>query len=126
MLGRGDQDPSTLRPDEIFGYAVDTGVGCFMAPTAARAVVEEMGANKAYFKRWDAEFKKTYVSTRSWLNLPYGDGNLVAFSSGDGDGVYATYAGRDETGATVLWSRISTLRPSPRTTDGKVRAENLC
>src|SRR4051812_7009396 len=99
MLGVGDHDPAALKPDQILGYAVDTGLGCFTAPSAARAVVEEMNANEAYIKRWDAELKKTYVPTWDSLNLPYGDGNLVAFSSGEGDGRYATYAGRDETGA---------------------------
>lgn len=42
------------------------------------------------------EMNKTYRHTWSWLNRKFADGNLVAFSSGYGDGMYATYAGLDQ------------------------------
>jgi hypothetical protein len=39
--------------------------------------------------------ERTYVHTWSWLDMPFGKGNLLAFSSGLGDGAYATYVGFD-------------------------------
>jgi hypothetical protein len=45
-----------------------------------------------------AEMDKTYKHTWSWLNVKFGGGNLIAFSSGYGDGMYGTYAGRDSNG----------------------------
>ena len=40
-----------------------------------------------------AEMEKTYRDTWDWLNLPMGEANVIAFHSGLGDGLYATYAG---------------------------------
>lgn len=37
--------------------------------------------------------EKTYRDTWDWLDLPMGDANVIAFKSGLGDGMYATYAG---------------------------------
>ena len=42
-----------------------------------------------------AEMDKTYRHTWSWLDMKLGGGNLIAFSSGYGDGSYASYAGFD-------------------------------
>jgi hypothetical protein len=46
----------------------------------------------------DAEMKKTATDTWSWLNVPFGKGNLIAFSPGYGDGEYVTYAGLNAVG----------------------------
>ena len=42
--------------------------------------------------------KKTYVNTWDWIDMKFGDANLVTFSSGYGDGLYGTYAGFDSNG----------------------------
>ena len=34
--------------------------------------------------------------------MKFGDGNLIAFSSGLGDGLYATYAGLDSQGNVIV------------------------
>jgi len=49
-----------------------------------------------------AEMDKTYRDTWSWLNMKFGDGNLIAFSSGEGDGLYGTYAGFDSQGEVAI------------------------
>lgn len=93
MMATGSNDPATLQPGHMFGYPVDSGTGCFMDHSAGQALFAKMNAGPDYFKFMMAEMDKTYRHTRSWLNLPLGDANVIAFSSGDGDGLYGTYAG---------------------------------
>ena len=98
MMTVGDQDASTLKEDEFFGYPVDSGTGCFMDCSAGRALDGWMREEDTFFETMIAEMEKTYRPTWSWLDMRFGDANLVAFSSGFGDGVYATYAGFDADG----------------------------
>jgi hypothetical protein len=95
MMTVGNQDISTLKEDELFGYGVDAGTGCFIDLTASRALALRMGKEENFYETLMAEMEKTYKHTWSWLDVRIGDGNLIAFSSGYGDGFYGTYAGRD-------------------------------
>jgi hypothetical protein len=98
MLTVGNQEISTLKEGELFGYGVDSGTGCFMDLSTCRALAERMAEQQNFYETLMAEMDKTYKSTWSWLDTKLGEGNLVAFSSGYGDGQYATYAGRDSDG----------------------------
>jgi hypothetical protein len=98
MLTAGNQEISTLEEGEIFGYGVDSGTGCFMDLSTCRALEARMAKQQDFYETLMSEMHKTYKNTWSWLNTELGEGNLVAFSSGYGDGVYATYAGRDPIG----------------------------
>lgn len=98
MLTVGDQDVATLKEDEFFGYGVDAGTGCFMDSSAATLLDKQMRDDENACEAIDAEMEKTYRHTWSWATMNIGDGNLVAFSSGFGDGVYGTYAGLDTDG----------------------------
>lgn len=71
-----------------------------MDAKAARTLQQMMKKNPDFYETLIVEFDKTYVHTWSWTNYALGDGqqNLVAFSSGYGDGVYASYAGFDSDG----------------------------
>jgi hypothetical protein len=102
MLTVGDQSVLTLKPDEIFGYPVDAGTGCFMDQSAGKLLREKMNSDHDFFETLIAEMDKTYRYTWSWLNMKFGDANLVAISSGYGDGVYATYAGFDADGEVAV------------------------
>lgn len=98
-----DEDVSDLEEGEVFGYGVDSGTGCFMDEEAARLVVEELDAEE-FSDALIAEMDKTYENTWSWANLELENGkgaNLVAFSTGVGDGMYASYFGLDESGEVV-------------------------
>lgn len=99
-----DQNLSELEPGEIFGYGVDSGTGCFMDEDAAEILMSKMEADDTYFETISAEMDKTYTDTWSWTNIemnPATGANLIAFSSGMGDGFYATYTGRDASGNIV-------------------------
>jgi hypothetical protein len=94
------QDVASLEPDEIFCYGVDAGIGSFMDLTASQAFAEKLGHDEHYAEALTAELDKTYVHTWSWANLEMDtetNANLIAFSSGLGDGCYASYFGFDET-----------------------------
>ncbi len=95
MLTAGRQDISNLKDGEIFGYGVDSGTGCFMDSSASRLLNDAMRKDPAYYETLTKEMDKTYRDTWSWVDTKFGDANLVAFSSGYGDGLYATYVGFD-------------------------------
>jgi hypothetical protein len=91
-----------LKEGEIFGFGVDSGTAAFMD-----AIVLEhfKSLNSEEYEAWqDAMFKEldaTYVHTWSHGEVAIAGGNIIAFSSGYGDGVYATYLGIDSEDAPV-------------------------
>lgn len=90
------QDLSTLKKGQIFGYPVDAGTGAFM-DAAAGKVFEEYCDNEDIDEVTE-EMEKSYKNTWSWL-LKELDGHAIAmFSSGWGDGFYASYIGFSENG----------------------------
>lgn len=91
MMMTVDQ-PST---PQRYGYGVDCGTGCFMDRIAADILKARM-KEKEFSDAMIAEMRKTYRPTWDWINLPLADANLIAFSSGYGDGMYPTIAGLDE------------------------------
>ena len=94
------EDPAELAEGEIFGYPVDSGTGCFMDGEAARLVLSDLDPED-FSDALAGEMEKTYEDTWSWANVGVGAGNIVAFSAGVGDGVYASYFGLDEGGGVV-------------------------
>lgn len=91
------QDASALAPDEIFGYGVDAGLGAFMDEEAWRVFVARSRDDEAYADQLMDELEK--VDRPEWLLLASGPGSVAIFSSGWGDGVYATYWGYDASGS---------------------------
>jgi hypothetical protein len=98
MMLVGSQNVANLKENEIFGYPVDSGAGCFMDRTAGEALDRKMKEDPEFFEVMIAEMEKTYRHTWSWLDMKFGGANVMAFSSGFGDGVYASYAGIDASG----------------------------
>jgi hypothetical protein len=93
------QDLSILKDGEIFGYPVDSGTGCFMDLVTLRAL-EAMPKSESndFREKLMAEGQKNYVHTWEWVNMvvvPSTGANQVAFSSGFGDGYYASFWGYD-------------------------------
>lgn len=104
MATREGQDLNTVKDDEIFGYGVDSGTGCFASVEAATALNRRMEADEAYADRIIEEAEKVYVHTRDWVSVvpdPASNANVVIFSSGLGDGFYASYWGYDGAGTPV-------------------------
>lgn len=95
---RPGQDPKSLKPDQIFGYGVDSGTGCF-GDSEAYKLVSKAGAD--FPEKMMAESQKVYRHTRDWLSIETSAGSLAVFSSGYGDGFYASYFGYSATGTLV-------------------------
>jgi hypothetical protein len=97
-------DPATPGENEFSGYGVDSGAGCFIDAGAVRILVERTAADGGENQDLTQRMAETYVDTWSWVNYvldPDTGANVIAFSSGWGDGVYPSFWGLDETGAPV-------------------------
>jgi len=94
------EDVSTLTGDRVFGYGVDSGTGCFLDASQAEAyskfIDDETGEN---YNKVSAELQKNTSNT--WTSLIWQQENLTVpmFSTGWGDGSYASYIGFDKDGA---------------------------
>lgn len=86
--------PKRMKPGEIYGYPVDAGTGCFADHTVG-------GWDESFSERLLSALDDKRVDTWARANLRKGEGNVVAFSSGWGDGVYASYFGVDAKGRAV-------------------------
>jgi hypothetical protein len=95
------QDITTLELGYVFGYGVDSGTGCFVDPQAVELIKQAIGSSMTYFDEVNAEMNKVYKHTRSWVHVETAKGSAVLFSSGNGDGVYASYFGLDESSEPV-------------------------
>lgn len=96
------QDVGSLDADEFFGYPVDAGLGCFMDEESAQRLARRMkqerereGSNY-YDDVLAAEMEPTRKNTHDWADHRPSAGephNVIIFSSGWGDGFYATWFG---------------------------------
>lgn len=94
------EDINSLEEGEIFGYGVDSGTGCFMDAKAADSVAEiEINSGEQDFaEKLIEELEKNRAQGNNWAVIPIDKAakfNIVAFDSGWGDGIYATYFGYD-------------------------------
>jgi hypothetical protein len=105
------QDASTLKDDEIFGYPVDAGLGCFMDVKGRDAFLKRDAQEQA---RLGSKYVSSYDdviagpldangSNEVMLQpLPDEPVNIAIFQSGWGDGFYASYWGLDDAGSPLL------------------------
>jgi hypothetical protein len=101
MAAQAGQPLQALKPDEFYGYPVDSGTGCFVDLKAARVLDKRMSEDPDYFEQLLAAAKPVYVHTRDWADFPLEAEtgmNVVFFSSGFGDGTYPSYWGYDGAG----------------------------
>ncbi|EJR45840.1 hypothetical protein IIM_05026 [Bacillus cereus VD107] len=110
MATKPGQNVSELEEGYIFGYPVDTGLGCFADVEAINKVEEIEGRLQ---RELGEEFISLYddliddVLTEhddDWGNCVVCEGtgsNIIMFRSGYGDGFYPSYWGIDEEGKLV-------------------------
>lgn len=91
-----DRDASKLSDEEIFGYGVDSGTGCFMDTSGAEKYSEYLNKKEDNYNIVIDEMEATYKDTHSWLLWDREGYNVAMFSTGWGDGLYATYIGFDK------------------------------
>jgi hypothetical protein len=83
---RAGEDLRTLPDGGFFGFGVDAGAGCFFDATAASALASQTRE----FVLWPEESRE--------LTDDASGANLIAFSSGWGDGSYPVWIGRTASG----------------------------
>jgi len=100
-----DQDPKELEENEIFGYAVDSSLGCFMDVEGQKTMLkhemelmESMGDKfTSYYDNYmDNLFFGNDAVDEYYCNVkPYdkNPNNVIVFQSGFGDGFYGSYIG---------------------------------
>jgi hypothetical protein len=94
------QDNSILKDDEIFGYPVDAGTGCFGDREAFAALRAATANDPGLTEAWIAagETAGRPLGLSYYLEQPMGRANIIMFPSGWGDGFYASYFGYDAAG----------------------------
>jgi len=94
------QSLKALKADHHYGYAVDSGTGCFMDAQAGKALRREMDRSGNYVDNIVEAMKFNYQRTRDWTLFLIGSSEqtLAAFTTGWGDGRYGSYWGLDATG----------------------------
>lgn len=98
---RPSESAAELGEDEVFGYPAESGTGCFMGEEAARLIFSDLDPEE-FADALFGEMEQNYEDTWSWAEVGVGEGNnLIAFSAGVGEGVYASYFGLDESGEAV-------------------------
>lgn len=93
------QDPFNLGK-EVSEYTADSGTGCFMDTEVAKLLLSKM-KDANYADKITDEIRKSFSETMSLANIeinPATGGNLVAFSTGFGDGIYGSQIGYDKSG----------------------------
>ena len=100
-IGRRPGDDA-FGEDYIPNYPVDSGKGCFMDLDAMHAWLQRLASDPEYDLVINEAMEATRVPAWAWANLslePDTAANLIAFTSGEGDGGYGTYVGYDADGA---------------------------
>jgi hypothetical protein len=101
-------DDAPLADDELSGFAVDSGTAMFASPAGARLFGKKLTVlgmvNFPYITQVSKQMEANAPNGGAWANvvLDANTGtNVVAFQSGFGDGVYATYWGYDAEGGLI-------------------------
>lgn len=98
------QEQVALGEGEFFGYAVDAGVGCFMDAQAASALDAHYERDESYDEALIDALEAHHTDSWDYADIALDEGsglNAIMFTSGWGDGVYASYWGYDASGAPV-------------------------
>jgi len=89
------QDPAALEDGEVYGYGVDTAMGSFMDE---EAFVEMLARSDEDDELYVQTLVDSMEDTRDCGLLNDGKASVALFSSGYGDGTYASYWGMDVNG----------------------------
>jgi len=96
---RKDQPPASIFSDTFYSYGVDAGIGLFMDEKANQAFTSLSGDDpKAFDKYIMKPLNDQHHVTWEYALQDFNGGNMAIFSTGFGDGHYATYIGFNNAG----------------------------
>ncbi len=93
LATQAGQDISSLEEGQFFGDPVDFGIACLMDNEAGLELQRRFDTDRSYAESLMKDF-----STHEALNVvlnPLTGANVIMFTSGWGDGIYASYWGYD-------------------------------
>jgi hypothetical protein len=97
MALQKDQNLAHLKEDEFFGYAVDTGLGCFIDAAYVQALASHLKNPDNFDRIIYGPNLDRLGWTWSELNLDLASGaNVIMFRTRFGDGCYPSFFGYDE------------------------------
>ena len=92
------EEPIPVGDKKIHGYATDASLGIFVDSQAIKSLdikrIQELEGGSDLFK----EMRKHYHNNWQYAMYSFGNNNLAVFSSGAGEGRYASYIGFDAAG----------------------------
>jgi hypothetical protein len=94
-----DQKPLPVGDEKIHGYGVDAGIGIFADDSTLKTIRADttIYSDEDIYRKIKAEMDKHYHDEWKYAMNAYGQ-NVAAFSTGLGDGRYASYIGFDANG----------------------------
>ncbi|BAZ15293.1 hypothetical protein NIES4071_71650 [Calothrix sp. NIES-4071] len=101
LATKAGEDLACLKDNEVFGYGVDSGIGCFMDADASQILVDNTWKYCEVYEETlackldqllDEENDLGIMLTNMCVNEATG-ANIIAFSVGIGDGFYSSYFG---------------------------------
>lgn len=92
------QENVPIDGETLYGYGVDAGIGLFIDEKANIAYNELSEKMNLWDDAFITEMGKHYRNTWDYVLYNFDGHNLAAFSTGYGDGTYATYIGFDDQG----------------------------
>lgn len=101
MATHAGEELSSLKEGEFFGYGVDSGTGCFMDADVAEIMDDSIYTKteeEILVYQLEDLLERNQTRTWCWANFCIDEesqANVIAFSSGWGDGIYPTYFGYD-------------------------------
>lgn len=106
IMTTDDQEITGSREGQEYGYGVDSGIGGFMDYAASQIL------HKQWYELVDPPVWETIMNgisetersqnSSGWFQMSVGPANLIAFPSGEGSGIYTTYAGFDAEGEVAV------------------------
>ena len=103
---------------EMTGYGVDSATGCFLDSSALAIVATELEPTAQWEQRIEEALEAAPDDDWFSANIPVSQApptNAIAFSSGFGDGLYASWFGLDADGNTVcLLTDFEVLEAEPK------------
>lgn len=103
MARWSDPDLTGLNGEEMYGYGVDAGTGCFASTSAAPTMIRVLADDEGMLGDPLSQVFESGTSGGAGVRAPEAGAEPVAvFESGWGDGFYPTWLGSDAAGEIIL------------------------